>query len=160
MSARLIWWRARLFSGPWSVGFRRQNVAAPASAGAASTGSREQAEDHIGVAGRISDDLAWADAGLGVEQPVEDVRGVGLGAGDHDRMQPGVVVGGRAEQRDAAATVEVAAVIGGVDRASGDDEPQPVDRRDLAAAQRSASPSLAWKSTILTRSGEDAAAMG
>jgi len=49
-------------------------------------------------------------------------------------MQAGVVVGGGAEQRDAAASVEVAAVVGGVDRSPGDDEAQPVDRGDLAAA--------------------------
>jgi hypothetical protein len=44
------------------------------------------------------------------------------------------VVGGRAERGDAAAALEVAAVIAGVDRASGDDEAQSVDRGDLAAA--------------------------
>ena len=102
----------------------------------------EQAEDHVRVPGGIGDDLPRPDARLGVEQPVEDVRGVGLGAGDHDRVQPGVVVGGRAEQRDAAAPVEVAAVVGGVDRAPRNDEPQPVDRRDLAAAPALGEPEL------------------
>ena len=52
-------------------------------------------------------------------------------AGDDDVMQPGVVVGGRAEQRDGAAWVEVAAVVGGVDRAPGDDEAQPAVIEEL-----------------------------
>ena len=116
-------------------------MAAPASA---SRGAKdpEQAEDHVRVPGGIGDDLPRPDARLGVEQPVEDVRGVGLGAGDHDRVQPGVVVGRRAEQRDAAPSVEVAAVVGGVDRAPRNDEPQPVDRRDLAAAPALGEPEL------------------
>ena len=54
----------------------------------------EEAEDHVGVAGCIGDDLPGANAGLRVEQPVKDVRRVGLGAGDHDRVQPGVMIGG------------------------------------------------------------------
>ena len=43
------------------------------------------------------------------------------------------MIGGRAERGHAAAPVEVAAVVAGVDRAAGNDEPQPVDRRDLTA---------------------------
>ena len=88
----------------------------------------------MSVAGGIGHDLVRPDAGLWVQEPVEDVGGVGLGAGDHDHVQAGVVVGGRAEQRHAPAAVEVAAVVGGVDRSAGDDEPPPVDRGDLAAA--------------------------
>jgi hypothetical protein len=64
---------------------------------------------------------------LRVQQRIEGVGRVGLGAEDDDCAQPGVVIGGRAERSDAAAPVEVAAVIAGVDRAPGNDEPQPVD---------------------------------
>lgn len=91
-------------------------------------------EHDVGVTGCVGHDLPRPHAGLRVKQRVEDVRGVWLGAGDLDRPQAGVVVGGRAERGDAAATVEVAAVVAGVNRAPGDDEAQPVDGSDLAAA--------------------------
>ena len=58
----------------------------------------EQAEDHVGVPGGIGDDLPGPDARLGVEQPLEDVRGVGLGAGDHDRVQPTITASSAANR--------------------------------------------------------------
>ena len=91
-------------------------------------------EHDVGVAGGVGHDLPRADARLRVQQRVEGVGRVGLGAGDHDRAQPGVVIGGGPERGHAAAAVEVAAVEPGVDRAARHDEPQPVDRGDLTAA--------------------------
>ena len=44
------------------------------------------------------------------------------------------MVGGGAERGHPAAAVEVATVEAGVDRAAGNDEPEPVGRGDLPAA--------------------------
>jgi hypothetical protein len=51
----------------------------------------KQAEDHVGIAGGVRHDLTRANAGLRVQESVEDVGGVGLGAGDDDGVQTGVV---------------------------------------------------------------------
>jgi hypothetical protein len=93
----------------------------------------EEAEHDVGVAGGVGHDLPRLDARLWVEQPIEQVQRVWLGAWDDDHVDAGVVVGGRAECRDSAATVEVAAVEAGAERAARDDEPEPVDRGDLTA---------------------------
>ena len=84
-------------------------------------------EHDVGVAGGVGHDLPRPDARLRVQQSVEREGGVRLGAGDDDRAQPGVVVGGRAERGHATAAVEVAAVEARVDRSAGNDEPEPVD---------------------------------
>ena len=62
-------------------------------------------EHDVGVAGGVGHDLPRPDARLRVQQSVEREGGVRLGAGDDDRAQPGVVVGGRAERGHATAAV-------------------------------------------------------
>ena len=86
------------------------------------------------VAGGVGHDLPGLNAGLRVQQPVQEVQPVCLGAGHDDRVDACVVVGGGGERGHAAAAVEVAAVESGVERAVGDDESHPVDRGDLPAA--------------------------
>jgi len=97
-----------------------------------------QAEDLVGVGGLVGDDHRRA-AGAGrleFEQAVEGDQRVAQGAGDDDRVQAGELVAHVVQPCHAAAGVEVARVGAGVDRADGDAEAHPVDRRDMSVAER------------------------
>jgi len=94
----------------------------------------EQAENLVGVAGVVGHQLGRPQAGVLLEQPLEDVQRVAQRAGDDDGVEAGELVGEKVEVGDPATGTEVAGVGSGVQGADGDDEAQPISGGDLSAA--------------------------
>jgi len=74
------------------------------------------------------------EAGLLLEEAVEDVEAVAQGAGDDDGVEPGELVGQEVQVGDAASGPEVAGVRPGVQGPHGDDEAEAVGAGEVTAA--------------------------
>jgi len=94
----------------------------------------EQTEDDVAIARRVGHELGRLQAGLVLEQAVQDEQRVAQRTGDDHGVEAGVLVAGEVVVRHAAPAPEVLRVRTGVDRANRYDEAQPVGRRHLAAA--------------------------
>jgi hypothetical protein len=87
----------------------------------------EQAEDDVGVAGRVGGHHLRLRAGVDGQDRVEDEQRVAQGARHDYRADPGDLVVDGIQPGDAPAQPEVARAGTGVDGLHGDHEPQPVD---------------------------------
>src|SRR3546814_4785688 len=77
----------------------------------------ENAENRVGIAGRIGHDFAWPQFGFLVEHDRQQMEAVAQRTGDRHGIQPGKTVGNQIVPGDAAFATEIARVRAGVDRA-------------------------------------------
>src|SRR3954452_7712026 len=97
----------------------------------------ENAEDRVGVAGRVRHDLGGLEFCFLLEDNGEQVEAVAQRAGDGDCVQAGVLVGSKIIPGDTAHAAKVARVRPRVNRPDRHDKAQAIGGRDLSAAPAS-----------------------